>query len=510
MRVEQKSAYKNSIVRLVVMLALIAFQIWFIISMITRFASKFPWLQTLMTWAAIVCAFAIYNRRWNAAFKIPWIMFVIAFPIVGLCCYFLMGSEASKARMHRKFEHLEDKTKDIMSQDPAVLDELDTLDQGVANEFRYVLNESGMPVYSDTDVRYYADSAEALAAQIEDLRHAEQFIFMEYHAIEDAESFAPVHEILKQKAKEGLEVRLFYDDIGSIGFLNGHFIRKMEKDGIQCRDFNPVVPALNVFMNNRDHRKITVIDGKIGYTGGYNLANEYFHITEPYGYWKDTGIRLEGGAVGSLTLMFLELWNAIKKTDVGVKQYMPANTYEPKEHGFVQPYGQNPLRREHLAEEVYLNVLRNAKKYCWFVTPYLIITDDMIREMTGAAKRGVDVRIITPGIPDKKMVYKETRSYYNPLCRSGVRIFEYTPGFCHAKMCICDDKVATVGTINLDYRSLYHHFENGVLMYDTCVIPEIKDDFEAMFKAGREVTRFYAPDKLEWGKTFLRLISPLL
>ena len=305
-----------------------------------------------------------------------------------------------------------------------------------------------------------------LRAQIADLAKAEKFIFMEYHAIEDAEAWKQIQNVLEERVRAGVEVRVFYDDMGSIGFINTDFIKKLNAVGIQCRVFNPFAPGLNVFLNNRDHRKITVIDGKIGFTGGYNLANEYFNITLPYGTWKDTGIRLEGDAVRSLTVTFLEMWNAVSdkdRNDTDFSLYLPECEYHAKQNGFIQPYADSPLDDEQVGEEVYISMANKAEKYCWFITPYLIITDEMTHALTLAAKRGVDVRIITPGIPDKKMVYSVTRSFYNSLVRNGVRIYEWTPGFCHAKMSVADDCMATCGTINLDYRSLYHHFENRML-----------------------------------------------
>ena len=293
---------------------------------------------------------------------------------------------------------------------------------------------------------------------------------MEYFAIEQAEAWNEIQEILVERVAAGVEVRVFYDDIGSIAFINEDFAKKLNALGISCRIFNPCMPGLNFFLNNRDHRKITIVDGVIGFTGGYNMANEYFNMTHPYGYWKDTGIRICGMAVRSLTATFLENWNAVKGNDVDdmdVSRYLDASyqteipvTLEDEPKAFVQPYADQPMDGEHVGEEVYISLINKAINYCWLVSPYLILTDEMVHAIRLAKKRGVDVRIITPGIPDKRMVYEVTRSYYHCLTKYGVRIYEYTPGFCHAKMCVVDDVVATCGTINFDYRSLYHHFEN--------------------------------------------------
>ncbi|MBQ8359222.1 MAG: cardiolipin synthase, partial [Oscillospiraceae bacterium] len=297
-----------------------------------------------------------------------------------------------------------------------------------------------------------------------------------------------------------------------IGHTNMAFAKQLNAAGIHCVPFNPALPVLNLFMNHRDHRKITVIDGKVGFTGGYNLANEYFGRTKPYGHWKDTGIRLEGEAVRSLTAAFLELWNVVTKSKEDCGKYLDVcHSVEAK--GFVQPFTDDPLSEERVAENVYLNLINHAKKTLYFVTPYLIITDEMGRALRLAAKRGVDVRIITPGIPDKKTVFAMTRSYYAGLVSQGVRIYEYTPGFCHAKQCLCDGEMASIGTSNLDYRSLYHHFENNVLLYDCDAVREMAADFEELFPMCEEVTEKYCSGRgavLRVWQCMLRLFAPLV
>lgn len=517
-RVEQKSFTVNSIGRLVVALVLIILQIVWIYNVIVNIEGRFPGMSSLISLCALVAAFAVYNRNMNSSYKIFWMVIIASLPVLGVLLYVLMGRKNSTKGMRQRYQRITRLLEMCQDQDPEAVDILKKKNPRAANEYQYLWNIEKQPVYGNSDVFYFADSADGLADQIEELKKAKSFIFMEYHAIENKESFRPVKEVLAQKAKEGVEVRLFYDDIGSAGFINGKFIQEMESYGVHTRVFNPVVPVLNIFMNNRDHRKITVIDGKVGYTGGYNLANEYFHITEPYGYWKDTGVKIVGEAVKGLTSLFLEGWNSMKvdeeELDRDLDQYFPKVSYKrTQKRGFVASYGGNPLFRERVAEEAYMNVLRSAKRYCWFVTPYLIITDEMTRELTGAAKRGVDVRIITPGVPDKKFIYHETRSFYPQLVRDGVKITEFTPGFCHAKMCVSDDTTAIVGTINLDYRSLYLHFENAVLMYGTPCVKEIKEDFDRMLEAGRDVSEKYKEKHfrpVQVGRTFLRFIAPLL
>ena len=380
----------------------------------------------------------------------------------------------------------------------------------------YIQRNSQYPIYQNTDIVYFDEAVKGLEAQIKDLEKAQKFIFMEYHAIEDAEAWHKIQDVLEERVKAGVEVRVFYDDMGSIGFINTDFVKKMEAIGIHCRVFNPFMPGLNLFLNNRDHRKITVIDGKVGFTGGYNLANEYFNYTHPYGQWKDTGIRLEGDAVQSLTVTFLEMWNAVSDKDANdsdFSKYLFHYDYAAQQTGFVQPYADSPMDNEQVGEEVYISMINKAEKYCWFMTPYLIITDEMTHALCLAAKRGVDVRIITPGIPDKKFIYNITRSFYHGLVKHGVRVYEWTPGFCHAKMSVADDCMATCGTINLDYRSLYHHFENGCFMADCQAVVEIKNDLIRTMGECRDVTDQYQTGRsayLRLGQLFMRLFAGLL
>ena len=367
-------------------------------------------------------------------------------------------------------------------------------------------------MYENTSVRYLGDGAKTLEAMKADLEKAEKFIFMEYFIVADNSAFQEIREILVRKARQGVEVRLMYDDIGSLGFVNLRFARGLSEDGIRCRVFNPAVPVVNLFLNHRDHRKTTVIDGKVGYIGGYNLSDEYFGRARPYGVWKDTGLRLEGEAVRSLTASFFELWNVTTKEDEDFARYLDI-CHKVKSEGFVQPFNDNPLSEERTAENVYLNLIAQAEKTLYITTPYLIITDEMSRALRLAAKRGVDVRIITPGIPDKKVVFAITRSYYSGLARQGVRIFEYTPGFCHAKQCLCDGKIASIGSSNFDYRSLYHHFENDVLLYGCGAIDDMARDFDVLFSQCTEVTQRYSTGSgaiLRMWQCILRLFAPLV
>ena len=513
MRTEAKAAVKNSIGRLMFAALGFVIQVVWIIMLCLKLNDYSAAISLGSSVLALCVAFYIYGKDMNAGFKLPWIIAILAFPVLGLCLYFLFGRPGATKHMRQHFEKIDADLEGTLVQDENVLKNLEATDFAVANQARYLWKCAGYLAWQNTDVEFHKTAEEGLEAQKRELRKAKKFIFMEYHAIEESSAFLELKEILVQKAKEGVEVRVFYDDVGSFVFINKDFIKRMEAVGIQCRVFNPMHPFLNIFMNNRDHRKITVIDGKVGFTGGYNLAEEYFNRTHPYGYWKDTGIMLTGDAVRNLTVMFLEMWNAVRKTDMDYDKYLPKVEYTAKEQGFVQPYADSPLDHETTGENVYMNLIKNAKHEIFFTTPYLIITDEMSRELRMAARRGVDVRIVTPGIPDKKMVYQMTRSYYSELARNGVRIYEYTPGFIHAKQCVCDGESATVGTINMDYRSLYLHFENGVLMYHYDAVAEIRKDFEDIFAASTEVTEKYNGRKsvlARMGRGVLRLFSPLV
>lgn len=514
MRTEKKTSIKNSAGRLLFVILFVLAQLGWLAFLLV-WMSVYSFAITLVSsLIAFIISIKLYANRMNAAMKMPWIIVIMTFPILGVSLYFLFGRSIVTKGMKRRFSDIEDAVYGRLVQDQTVLSELEQKDLGVANQFRY-LSRQEFPVYKNTKLWYYEDGITGFNAQLEELSKAEKFIFMEYHAIEHAISFEKLEAVLIERAKAGVEVRIFYDDLGSIFFLNKDFIKAMRAQGIQCRVFNPLKVIVNMFMNNRDHRKITVIDNRVGFTGGYNLADEYFNITHPYGYWKDTGIKMEGDAVRSLTAMFLSMWNAIENTDEDYDKYLNVSiaAQSGAEVQYVQPYADNPLGGERIGENVYLNILKNAKRYCYIMTPYLIITDEMNRELCLAAKRGVDIRLITPGIPDKKMVYSMTRSYYAPLVENGVRIYEYTPGFCHGKQWVCDDEISVVGTINMDFRSLYLHFENAVLMYGKSMAAAVKADMEKNFLESNEVTHKYSgeqPKALKFEQCLLRMMSPLL
>ena len=505
------SAMRRNTGRVMFALVSLILQVWWLYGWLVAIRNYNAFMTAFSTVVSLTIVLRIYGKYNNSAFKMPWIIIILTAPVLGLSLYFLYGRNDLTRKKRRLYAEIDRELFPLMEQDPAVIEALESEDYALANQCRYTAVYGHYPVYCNTDLDYYPDGMEGLKAQVEALRKAEHFIFMEYHAIEDREGFGLLKEVLMERAAAGVEVRVIYDDFGSIGFLNRGFPKKMAAYGIQCRVFNPIYFTFNIFMNNRDHRKITVIDNKVGFVGGYNLANRYFHLEEVHGYWKDAGIRLEGDAVRNLSISFLEMWNAIKHTDSDYSPYLLPYDYQAAEQAFVQPYSDSPLDGEHVGENVYMNMIKNAKHYIWFTTPYLIITDEMSKELRLAAKRGVDVRIITPGVPDKKMIFEVTRSYYGHLVRDGVRIYEFTPGFCHAKQCVCDDEAAVIGTINLDYRSLYLHFENGCWIHGSHVVKEMREDFLKTFMQCEDVTLKYKTRSyaLRIGQCILRLFAPL-
>lgn len=513
---EGKKKTENGTKRLIFTAVSILLEIVFLLFLFTKvseYATIIDWVTRIV---AIFLVLGLYSMDKTSSMKMPWIILMLAFPILGVSLYLLVGLNGSTKKMRARYEEIDKKLLPYLADNRQILEWMKEENPQAGAIASYLTNYSCYPVYQNTDVTYYNEAIKGLDAQLEDLSKAEKFIFMEYHAIEDEEAWQRIQTVLEDRVKAGVEVRIFYDDMGSIWFVNMDFATKLKSLGIKCRVFNPILPGLNMFLNNRDHRKITVIDGKVAYTGGYNLANEYFNITHPYGIWKDTGIRMEGDAVKSMTVAFLEMWNAagnVKSKELVPEKYVIDYAYKAQQRGYVQPYADSPLDDEQVGEEVYISMANKAEKYCWFITPYLIITDEMTHALTLAAKRGVDVRIITPGIPDKKMVYSVTRSFYHNLVKHGVRIYEWTPGFCHAKMSVADDKMATCGTINLDYRSLYHHFENGCFLADCDAVLEIRDDLIRTMGESREVTEQYKEGRsagLRLGQLILRLFAELL
>lgn len=484
-RFSQKMFGRIAVTAVLILLQAAWLLVWF-----TRLAHAAPWVSTLFGVLSILIILYIVRKDDNPAYKIVWIILIFVVPLLGGLLYVMFGNKRPARRMREKFARSMRATRPLLQQDGAVLNKLAARQRATA---RYVAECGGYPVWENTSVTYYPMGEDMFAAMLRELEAAQHYILMEYFIIcEYSQMWQQILAVLERKARQGVQVRVMYDDIGSVALLPGGYWRQLEAKGIQCLAFNPFVPLVSLVMNNRDHRKILVVDGHTAFTGGINLSDEYINLTHPHGRWKDTGVMLKGDAVWNFTLMFLQTWNAMRPQDEDFEayrpgRYAPAPSGKPAPQGFVQPFGDSPLDFEPVAENVYIDILAQAKDYVYITTPYLVISNEMQTALCLAAKRGVDVRLVTPGIPDKPTVFRLTRSYYAALLRAGVRIYEYTPGFVHAKSYLADDTVGVVGTINMDFRSLYLHFECGTLMYGCPALLDLKRDMHQTFAASHEV-----------------------
>ena len=459
-------------------------------------------LQGLTGLIVLVTAIHAANRDMVPETKIPWILSIIALGLVGVAIYLTFSSHRPSRKQHRRALELFEHAKRFETQSGVSRARLDEEMRrwSDVSEALLTANEAAI-VYEHTKTEYFPVGEAFRARLIADLERAEKYIFMEYFIVKKGEFWNEVLSVLARKAKEGVEVRFMYDDIGSMGCVNAFYPKKLQKMGIKCHKFSPFVPVITNVHNNRDHRKITVIDGKVGYTGGINLADEYVNIDAPFGHWKDTALRLEGEGVRGLLLMFLKLYNLSSgEPTEDFSPYFPAAYERFEGQGFVQPYGSGPrpVYPRSVGEDVYINIINMARRYLYIMTPYLIIDYRLREALILAAERGVDVRIVVPHIPDKKVAFALTRSNYMALIKGGVKIYEYTPGFVHAKGFLADDKIAVVGTINLDYRSFLHHYENAVLMYCTAAIPAIKEDMLRTIAASSLQTEEDAKKNVVW------------
>ncbi len=466
-------------------------------------------VSMVLSWLLILYVLSLPG---NPAYKMAWIILILGLPVLGLSLYLLFGGSRLSKRLRRKMGNIDKTLEDTMTQNETVMVKLRQNDPGAAVQARYLSNTVHCPVYQNTETDYY-DSGESFFAQVfESLEQAEKTIYLEYFIVEEGEIWNRMLGILSRKAAQGVDVRLIYDDFGCIERLPKDYEVRLREMGISAHAFNRFVPMLNSRLNNRDHRKLLLIDGKEGFTGGVNLADEYANLGQRrFGHWKDAGLRLRGDAVWSMTVMFLSMWNYVAKAQSIAQKPEPCGFSEAV--GFVQPYLDTPLDDEAVGKNVFSNVITGAKNYVWIMTPYLIIDEGMAETLTNAAKAGIDVRIITPGIPDKPYVYEMTRANYLALLEGGVRIYEYSPGFIHSKVFLSDDNTAAVGTVNLDFRSLYLHFENGVWLYRAGCISAIRDDFDATFPQCREVKLEEAANigvLRQLYRSVLRLMSPLM
>ena len=501
--------------RVVIISLCILFQLawWvFVFFYLTRVSNV---VSMLVRGLGLLIVLWIVNKRMNPSYKLLWTILILSSPVLGVGIYFLLGESRVARKMQRSYEKVLQQEKHLIQENVHTRERLDEKNRDISNQSRYIRDFSAFPLQEHTDCEYYKSGEDMFYPLLEALRNAEHFIFLEYFIIGEGVMWSSILEILEEKAAAGVDVRLIFDDWGCITTLPYHFYKELQKKGIQCAAFNPFRPVMNIILNNRDHRKICVVDGYIGFTGGINLADEYINRKERFGYWKDTAIRLKGEGVWNLTVMFLQMWSVVTRMEVSFQDYRP-HCYHPdpfEGEGFVQPYCDTPLDDEVVGENVYMNMINRASRYVYICTPYLIIDNEMMTSLCLAAKSGVNIKIITPGIPDKKLVFLLTQSYYEQLIQAGVEIYEYQPGFVHAKSFVCDDELAVIGTINMDYRSLYLHFENGVWIYENYVIQDMKADYLEMLKVCKKIDLDFCRKRSALDRAFqsiLRLMAPLI
>lgn len=470
------------------------------------------WLMVLLTWVTVL---VVINRSGNPEFKLAWMVPMTLFPVFGICFYIFIEMQLGAKVINHLLKDIVRKMRPMIRQNEECRDHLEQENRQQARFADYMMEQAGYPVYENNQVKYFPSGEEKFEALIEELEQAKEFIFLEYFIVAEGRMWSTVHEILKRKVKEGVDVRFLYDGTCNFTLLPFSYAKTIESEGIRCRVFNPIKPVLSSSQNYRDHRKIVVIDGKTAFTGGVNLADEYINEKERFGHWKDTAIMVKGSAVQSFTWTFLQMWSFCANEEADPKYLQASMNQEHKypADGYVIPYADSPLDNEYVGENVYNNMFHVATKYVHIMTPYLVLDHEMISALTFAAKRGLDVKIIMPGIPDKKYAYTLAKTYFPELLRAGVRIYYYTPGFVHAKEVICDDERAVVGTINMDYRSLYLHFECAVHLYRSSEIARIEEDFQNTLESCREVTlEDCKKEKLitRVVGSLLRLIAPLL
>ncbi|MGL6186953.1 MAG: cardiolipin synthase [Clostridium chrysemydis] len=501
--------------RMVIVGILLLFQLTILTFAIWKLTEAFVYLYVFFFIISILVVIYILSRRDNPSYKLAWTIPVLLFPLFGGFFYLIFGGKKMNKKYKEKVKKVYDESKRVVSQDADIIDEIEKINKNVANQARYTSNFAMSPIYKNTQTEFLSPGEDFFERLVEELKKAKKYIFMEYFIVHEGKMWNTILHILEEKVKEGVDVRFIYDDMGCLTTLPYKYNETLIKKGIKCQVFNPFVPFLSLILNNRDHRKITVIDGHTAFTGGINLADEYINEIVRFGHWKDSSIMIKGDAVWNLTVMFLQAWSFNSKEDIDYNYYK--NIYDERENvtsdGYVQPYADSPLDDEIVGENVYLNIINKASDYVYIETPYLIIDNELVTALTLASKNGVDVRIVTPHIEDKWYAHIVTRAYYAQLIEAGVKVYEYTPGFIHSKVVVADDEIATVGTINFDYRSLYLHFECGVWLYKTESINSIKKDFLDILDKSEQVSLYDCKHVCWYNRVLtaiLRVFAPLM
>ena len=462
---------------------------------------------------SVFVVFYIVSSPAKTEYKMIWMLLVLTFPIFGGFLYLIFNFQRSTAKFSQKLGKIEQNTRP----DFKLIEDCPTQAVNDCGEYKNLINylddTLGFPVYKNTAAKYLSPGEEKFKYMLEELEKAQSYIFLEYFIVESGEMWDSILEILKRKAKEGVEVRMIYDDLGCFLLLPNDYPKYLEQFGIKCKIFNKFRPTLSSLQNNRDHRKIAVIDGKVAFTGGINLADEYINKKDKHGYWKDASVMLTGDAAWSFTVMFLQMWEVNTGEHEDISIFLPAFNDDERraDDGYIQPYADSPVDRENVGESVYLNIISAAKDYLYIATPYLVIDESLLTALKLAAKNGVDVRIITPKNKDKWFVHEATRSYYKELIDSGIKIYEFR-GFIHSKIFIADGKIGTVGTVNLDFRSLYLHFECGAVLYGYTAIDDAYNDYISTLEKSDEITLDNCKSNIfrRALREFLRMFAPLM
>lgn len=476
------------------------------------------WLDQYLTYAwtvsmvvAAVLVLWIANREGDPTAKLTWMVLILAAPLVGAPLYIFVQTDLGHRAAHQRLEQILAETRRYARGSPGLAERLAVEDRHLRNLADYTTTFGGYPVYENTQVRYFPSGERFFTALLAELEKAEHFIFLEFFIIQEGYMWGRVLEILERKVRAGVEVRVLYDGTCAIYKLPYSYPKRLRELGIQCKMFMPLRPLVSTHYNNRDHRKIVVVDGKAAFTGGVNLADEYINRRHPFGHWKDAAVLLQGEAVRSFTLMFLQLWHVDEKWE-NYERYL-SHGCAVRAQGYVIPFADSPLDGERVGEMVYLDILSRARRYVHIMTPYLILDGDLITALCFAAKRGVDVALLLPAIPDKEFAYALAKTHYPQLLRAGVRIYEYSPGFVHSKVMVSDDCRAVVGTINLDYRSLYHHFECAAYLQEMEAVADAEEDFQAALAASHRVRpgdRSKEPLFRRLTGWLLKLLAPLM
>ena len=500
--------------RLFIVLALVTIQLVVFAAMITYLQEYASYIYAFFLLLGIVTVVYIINDKSNPDFKITWMLLIMATPILGAAFYAFVKTQPGTAFIEKRFTELHKATKPYMLQDKDVLEDVRRSKPANANLVSYLNNQIAYPIHRNTVVKYFSSGEEKFEELKKQLKSAEHYIFMEYFIVEKGVMWNEILDILKEKVWQGVDVRFMYDGMCSMFTVPYHYDKELRRAGIKCKQFSPIRPVVSSYQNNRDHRKICVIDGRVAFTGGINLADEYINQKERFGHWKDTAIMVEGEAVQNFTMMFLQMWNLTERRPENYERYLTEKSPEVKlELGYVLPYADSPYDKRNVGEQVYLHILNHAKKYVHIMTPYLIVDEDLLSTLEYVAECGIEVIIIMPHIPDKWYAFVVAKTYYESLMKAGVQIYEYTPGFVHAKVFVSDNDTATVGTINLDYRSFYHHFECGAFIYNNPAVWDVERDFQDTLKKCQKVTKEDLKRRNIFEKIagrVLRLIAPLM